>query len=91
MTHSPDAFDSLPDRPLVGVAGHTHGGQIRLPLLGAPAIPSRFGQRYAYGVVREGNRTFYITAGLGTSTLPWRFNCPPEIALIELRSPGEKP
>ncbi len=90
MTHSPDVFATLPDRPLVAVAGHTHGGQIRLPFVGAPAVPSEYGERYARGVIREGKRTIYVTTGLGTSIVPWRFDSPPEIALIRLRAPEKK-
>lgn len=87
FTHSPDTFSGL--SPVCGltVAGHTHGGQVWLPLLGRPAvmIASDFGQRYAIGVVREEGRTLFVSPGIGTSNLPIRFGVPPEISLLELR------
>lgn len=87
FTHSPDAFAGL--SPVCGltVAGHTHGGQVWLPLLGRPAvmIASDFGQRYAIGVVREHGRTLFVSPGIGTSNLPIRFGVPPEVSLLELR------
>jgi predicted MPP superfamily phosphohydrolase len=65
------------------VAGHTHGGQIRI--LGyAPFVPSRFGNRYVYGHVVEQNRNLIVSAGLGCSGVPVRFGAPPEIVTIEL-------
>lgn len=87
FTHSPDTFAGL--SPVCGltVAGHTHGGQVWLPLLGRPAvmIASDFGQRYAIGVVRENGRTLFVSPGIGTSNLPIRFGVPPEISLLTLR------
>lgn len=87
FTHSPDTFAKL--SPVCGltVAGHTHGGQVWLPLLGRPAvmIASDFGQRYAIGIVREKGRTLFVSPGIGTSNLPIRFGVPPEISLLELR------
>lgn len=87
FTHSPDIFANL--SPVCGltVAGHTHGGQVWLPLLGRPAvmIASDFGQRYAIGTVREKGRTLFVSPGIGTSNLPIRFGVPPEVSLLELR------
>jgi predicted MPP superfamily phosphohydrolase len=87
FTHSPDTFAAL--SPVCGltVAGHTHGGQVWLPLLGRPAvvIASDFGQRYAIGVVQENGRTLFVSPGIGTSNLPIRLGVPPEISLLEIR------
>ena len=87
FTHSPDTFATL--SPVCGltVAGHTHGGQIWIPLLGRPAvmIASDFGQRYAIGIVRQDGRTLFVSPGIGTSNFPVRFGVPPEISLLELR------
>ena len=87
FTHSPDTFATL--SPVCGltVAGHTHGGQVWLPLLGRPAvvIASDFGQRYAIGVVQENGRTLFVSPGIGTSNLPIRLGVPPEISLLEIR------
>jgi predicted MPP superfamily phosphohydrolase len=82
--HNPDIFPSLPDRAVLTLAGHTHGGQVRIPLLGRPVVPSRFGQRYAAGHVVEGGSHLFVTTGVGTSNLPIRFGVPPEIAVLTL-------
>jgi predicted MPP superfamily phosphohydrolase len=84
LTHNPDLFPDLPDRIALTLAGHTHHGQVRLPLLGAPYASSRFGQRYARGLIREGAKQLYVGAGIGTSLLPVRFLAPPEIAVLTL-------
>ncbi len=68
------------------LAGHTHGGQIRLPILGAPIIPSIYGQKYARGHILEKGVDLFVTTGIGTSGLPLRFGVPPEIAVLEIRS-----
>ena len=84
LTHNPDVFPQVPARVTLTLAGHTHGGQVRLPLLGAPIVPSRFGQRYAIGHVVEGGRHLYVATGVGTSLLPIRFRVPPAIAILTL-------
>jgi predicted MPP superfamily phosphohydrolase len=66
------------------LSGHTHGGQVRLPLLGTPLVPSRFGQRYAGGIVQGGGFTLCISRGVGMSLLPVRFGVPPELVEITL-------
>lgn len=84
LSHSPDPFPEVPaDVPLM-LAGHTHCGQIRLPIVGALATMSRFGDRYACGVIREQGKTLIVGAGLGTSLLPLRIGAPPDMWLIEL-------
>ncbi len=73
----------MPDRVALTLSGHTHGGQVRL--FGySPLVPSRFGNRFAYGHVREGGRDIVISGGLGCSILPVRLGVPPEITVIEL-------
>jgi predicted MPP superfamily phosphohydrolase len=86
LTHSPDVFPEVPARVALTLAGHTHGGQVSLPLIGAPVVPSRFGQRYARGLVEEGGRLLFVTPGLGTSIVPVRLGVPPEISLVTLRA-----
>lgn len=83
MAHEPDVFARMPDRVALTLSGHTHGGQVRL-LGWSPIVPSRYGNRYAYGHVREGGRDLIVSAGIGTSQLPIRFGIPPEILLVEL-------
>ncbi len=82
LTHNPDLFVRLPDRVLLTVAGHTHGGQVNLPVLGRLIVPSRFGERYAIGHVHENGRDLFVSPGIGTSIIPVRFRVPPEISLV---------
>jgi len=86
LTHSPDVFPALPDFVALTLAGHTHGGQVYVPFLGRPVVPSRYGQRYVMGVIREGGRTLFVGSGIGTSILPVRFLTPPEVSVLTLRS-----
>lgn len=84
MAHEPDLFTEIPDRISLTVSGHTHGGQIRL--FGyAPVIPSKYGNRFAYGHIVEEGRHLVVSAGLGCSVIPIRFGSPPEIVVLELR------
>ena len=84
LSHSPDPFAELPaDVPLM-LAGHTHCGQLVLPLVGALETASDFGDRYVCGLVREGGRTLVVGAGLGTSIVPLRAGARPELWLLEL-------
>jgi uncharacterized protein len=83
LTHDPDMFPSLRRRADVVLAGHTHGGQIGLPLLRRAAAPTRGG--YIFGEVREGGGYMYVSRGVGTTGLPIRLAAPPEIALLRLR------
>jgi predicted MPP superfamily phosphohydrolase len=91
MAHEPDLFVDVPDRFAVTLSGHTHGGQVRLPFLGRPVVPSSFGQRFAYGHVREDGRDLIVSGGLGCSIAPVRFGVPPEITVVTLRSPASAP
>ncbi len=84
LTHNPDVFPFVPARVTLTLAGHTHGGQVRLPFVGRPIVPSRFGQRFAAGHVIEGGRHLYVATGLGTSIVPVRFRVPPAVAVLTL-------
>jgi predicted MPP superfamily phosphohydrolase len=86
MTHNPDVFPTVPDRVSLTLAGHTHGGQVLLPFVGRPIVPSRFGQRYAAGHVIEGNRHMYVGTGVGTSIVPVRFRVPPTVVIVRIES-----
>ena len=84
LMHSPDQFAWASQHNFdLALAGHTHGGQIRFPILGPIVCPSRFGTRYACGVFRRGNTVMHVTRGVSGKT-PLRWNCLPEIALLEL-------
>ena len=73
------------------LAGHTHGGQVRLPGLGALVVPSRYGQKYAGGLVSLPNTPVYVSRGIGLIAPPVRFLCRPEIALIRLVAASRQP
>jgi predicted MPP superfamily phosphohydrolase len=88
LTHNPDVFPGVPDRVGLTLAGHTHGGQVSLPFFGPPIVPSRFGQRYAAGLVEEDGRLLFVTTGIGTSIVPVRIGVPPEIAVLDTRPSG---
>ncbi len=87
FTHSPDSLPILPQTCALTVAGHTHGGQVLLPILGRPGvdIASLYGQRYAIGTVKEEGKTMFISPGIGTSIMPLRFRVPPEISFLTIR------
>ena len=85
LVHEPDVFVRVPERASLTLAGHTHGGQVRLPLLGRPVLPSKYGQRFAAGHVIEEGRHLFVTTGVGTSMFPVRFGVAPEIAILNLR------
>jgi hypothetical protein len=84
LSHSPDPFPVLPRDVDFMLAGHTHCGQIRLPLIGALSTMSAYGDRYACGLIRENGRTLIVSAGLGTSLLPLRLGAVPDMWLIRL-------
>jgi predicted MPP superfamily phosphohydrolase len=84
LTHDPDVFPQVPRGVALTLAGHTHGGQVDLPLMRRWAIPSRFGDRYSGGHVEEGGRHLYVSRGVGTAGLPLRFRSPPEISVLTL-------
>jgi predicted MPP superfamily phosphohydrolase len=84
MVHEPDIFPRVPERIALTLAGHTHGGQIRLPFVWPYFVPSRYGARYAYGHVVEDDRHLIVSGGLGTSIIPARLGVPPEIVHIQL-------
>ena len=84
LTHNPDLFPDVPKTVSLVLAGHTHGGQVDLPLIGRAIVPSRFGQRFAAGHIVEEGRHLFVGTGIGTSILPIRFRVAPEILLLTL-------
>jgi uncharacterized protein len=83
LSHGPDIFPRIPKEVALTLAGHTHGGQVWLPIVGALIVPSEFGARYARGHVVEDGKHLFVTSGVGTSILPVRFLVPPEIAVLK--------
>ena len=93
LAHHPDVALVLDEgglpRPDLIVAGHTHGGQIRLPVLGAAQTDTRLGRAYDRGIFEVAGSRLFITAGVGTSILPVRWDVPPDVALLTL-VPGRR-
>jgi uncharacterized protein len=85
MSHHPDLLETVPARVSLTFCGHTHGGQIVLPWVGALHTGSKYGQRFMQGFVAGalGARGF-VSRGLGTTALPIRYNCPAELAVFDL-------
>jgi predicted MPP superfamily phosphohydrolase len=86
LAHEPDVAVRVPARVALQLSGHTHGGQVRL-FGWSPVIPSRYGEKFAYGHVRE-KCDVIVSGGLGCSIMPFRLGVPPEIVLVTL---GGKP
>ncbi len=84
LSHDPAPFQNIPERPVATFSGHTHGGQIYIPLIGAVLSPGRGPRAWAYGHTVDAGRDLFVTGGIGTSILPVRFNMPPEIVILEL-------
>jgi predicted MPP superfamily phosphohydrolase len=83
LAHEPDIFPRVPPRVSLTLSGHTHGGQVRM--FGySPMVPSRYGNRYAYGHIVEDNRHLVVSGGLGCSILPVRIGVPPEIVMVDV-------
>jgi hypothetical protein len=86
MAHRPDVFSTAPERVALTLAGHSHCGQMNLPLLGRPIAVSPGSRRWPCGLYEDRGRWLYVSGGVGTSVVPARFNQPPEIAVVTLRA-----
>ena len=88
LSHNPDYVETISDRRVgLVLSGHTHGGQIVLPGVGAPYVPSMYGQKYLHGLVRTAYTQVYVSRGLATIGPPVRLGARPEISLIRLTTP----
>jgi predicted MPP superfamily phosphohydrolase len=67
------------------LAGHTHGGQVRLPWYGAPYTNDRLGRRFAAGMIEKGRLQIHVGRGVGWAKFRVRLFCPPEVTLISLQ------
>ena len=87
LVHRPDLFARLPAACALTIAGHTHGGQVALPLLRRLALEhtTAYGERYIKGVIRENGHTLFVSSGIGTTYLPVRLGVPPEISLLKIQ------
>lgn len=88
LTHSPDIMPTLPLPVAAVFAGHTHCGQISLPIVGALAYMSRYGARFACGIIDHQGSKVVVGAGLGTSLLPLRYGAAPDVWLVTLGAAG---
>jgi predicted MPP superfamily phosphohydrolase len=85
LSHNPDYVEEIQDaRVGLVLSGHTHGGQINLPVIGPPVVPSIYGQKYVHGLVQGPVTQVFVTRGIGTITPPIRLLCKPEIVLVTL-------
>jgi len=87
LAHNPDSAERAPPdlRIDLMLSGHTHGGQVAFPGIGAPLVPSRYGRRYAGGLCQGPHFPVIVSRGVGLALLPFRFRVPPEIGVITLR------
>lgn len=84
LTHNPDAIDTNFNTPLsLILSGHTHGGQVSIPFYGPPILPVK-NKRYSSGLIKTKKGNLFISKGIGWAIYPVRFNCYPEIAVLEL-------
>lgn len=91
LAHEPDYADHASRYPVdLQLSGHSHGGQIRLPLLPPLFLPP-LAQKYVWGLYEVGGLTLYTNPGLGTVNIPVRMNCPPEITLLTIRRMASAP
>lgn len=88
LTHNPSVYREIPQGVGLVLAGHTHGGQVRLPFFGNVMPVANVPRRLVSGVSAEGGRTFHTSAGLGVSRLPIRFFCPPEFTILTIKPKG---
>lgn len=85
LSHNPDYVESIRgERVGLVLSGHTHGGQCVFPLVGAPVVPSHYGQKYLSGLCHGPAASVFVTTGVGHSFPPVRVNCPAEVALLTL-------
>lgn len=88
LTHNPDIYYDIMEEVSLILAGHTHGGQFILPFTPPLFVPSKFGSEFASGLITNTHNKMIITKGLGTSVLPVRLNCKPEIVVVDFVKKG---
>jgi len=90
LSHNPDSVDTDFETPLsLVLSGHTHGGQVVIPFFGPPVLPVK-NKAYSSGLIATPRTQLFISRGIGWAIYPVRFNCYPEIAVLELVSPETK-
>jgi predicted MPP superfamily phosphohydrolase len=86
LSHTPDNIYALRGRAKVVFSGHTHGGQWRIPGVGALVVPSKFGRRFDRGHFSVDGTELFVSAGLGADFPPVRVYCQPELLVVDLES-----
>jgi predicted MPP superfamily phosphohydrolase len=84
LAHDPVWFAAVPAGPHLTLAGHTHGGQVSLPVLGVVKNSSKAPLRWSHGLIAERGQYLYVTSGVGTSGVPWRWRVPAEFVVLDL-------
>jgi predicted MPP superfamily phosphohydrolase len=87
LAHSPEIIEDLKmaESPDLVLVGHTHGGQVKIPFVTPFWVPTKYHGKFASGLFKIDDTYMYVNKGIGMTALPIRFNCPPEIAVIELK------
>jgi len=88
ITHNPDVYYDIVNDVSLVLAGHTHGGQFILPFSKPMFVPSKYGSEFASGMIKKTTNKMIISKGLGTSIVPVRLNCKPEITIIDFVKRG---
>lgn len=83
LSHNPDIFPKVKNFADLTLAGHTHGGEVSISLIGPLYVPSKYHQKYAKGIITENNHTLFVSSGIGTLS-QFRFCNPPEISILKL-------
>lgn len=90
LTHTPEDFPFLPEKAHLSLVGHTHGGQLHIPLLGSVIKPPGYPRKYSYGKIKENNKTMFVTSGLGSAYTQARLFMKPEVVFITLKMANKK-
>lgn len=87
LSHRPELFETYVNKKIDLIfTGHAHGGQIRIPFIGALHAPNQgFFPKYTSGIFKNNNSTMIVSRGIGTSTIPFRINCRPELVITTLK------
>lgn len=85
ITHNPDIYHDVLEKVSLILAGHTHGGQFVLPFTQPMFVPSKYGASFAGGLIDFGRNPMIISRGIGTTVVPARFGCPPEVVVVDFR------
>lgn len=89
LAHNPDSFPDIPNFVCLTLSGHTHGGEVYIPLFGSITVPSNYGDKYRKGYIVENYKHLYVSGGVATLS-HFRFCNPPEITILTIHPQTEK-